>query len=109
MPTTVTCGGGGKVARAGRGTGVCPGRDRPGAHLRDLHIADPEGLVDLLRREQLRHGAGHDVLGAAPLQGAEGPSEPAPAPWPSRGPARPTCFFSAWAPAGDPNPPGDCV
>lgn len=35
-------------------------------------------------------------------------SRPGPAP-PPAAPARPTCFFSAWPPAGEPNPPGDCV
>lgn len=80
MPTTVTCGGG-RVGHSGRPR-LRPGRHRPGAHLRDLHVADPEGLVDLLGRQQLRHGAGHDVLRAAPLRAAEGPSEPVPAPGP---------------------------
>lgn len=80
MPTTVTCGGTGGVARAGRGSRFRPGRARPGAHLRDLHVADAESLVRLLGRQQLGHGAGHDVLRAAPLPREQSPSETAPAP-----------------------------
>lgn len=108
----VTCSGKKTSPPQESGRGV-PRRRVPWAHLGDLRVSDAERLLHVLRRQQLRHGAGQDALGADPLEGPAGPSAPRGAP----GPARPrprrapglTCFFSPWVPAGEPKPPGDCM
>lgn len=55
MPTTVTCGGEGRqgAGRGSRSPSEPPRRGTRGAHLRDLHVMDAEGLIHLLGRQQL--------------------------------------------------------